>query len=328
MQTRKHTRDHYVAQTYLKNFAGSDGLLHAFRKSDGKHFPSRPRDVCHEWNGDLIEDFLSDPAALAKYRKIFEPAWNPAINEITSGPITSINKLAIAGYWANLLVFTPTSRRLDLTAHDRRVIDHLRARDTLSTEAGKPDAELKRILVPFETGEFQVETKPDAMRAMRATQLWKFTWLLYNSNWIVMVNETNTEFLTSDNPVSFDDPGQWRGQRPSLPRYFPLTPRVCLYCDMSEAALTLRRDSEPDFSRTPQGILKRAQIPLRGIREVNRAVVQCAEDLVFSSTDLPSIDSLVKEYARYRVEMDFIEIRKPGSILHGMSTRVRERTTA
>lgn len=74
-------RDHYVAKTYLKHFAGSDGMLRAYRKSDGARFPCRPGDVCHEWNGDLIEDFLCDPTALAKYRKFFEPAWNPAIKE-------------------------------------------------------------------------------------------------------------------------------------------------------------------------------------------------------------------------------------------------------
>jgi hypothetical protein len=197
----------------------------------------------------------------------------------------------------------------------------------LSTEAGKPDAELKRILAPFNAGEFRVETKPDAMRAMRFTHLWKFTSFLYNSIWTVMVNNTDTEFLTSDNPVSFDDPGPWRGQRPSLPKYFPLTPRVCLYCDMSAAALTLRHETEPDLLRPPQGALKRATIPLSGVRRVNRAVVQCAEELVFSSADLPSIDALVKKYARYRVEMDFIRIRKPKSVLLGMHTKVRERTT-
>src|SRR5580704_14206746 len=155
-------RDHYVAQTYLKHFAGSDGMLRAYRKSDGKHFPCRPNDVCHEWNGDIIEDFLSDPTALATYRKIFEPAWNPAIKELEKDQISNANKLAIAGYWSNLLVFTPACRRLDVGGHDRHVIDYLRARDTLNTEAGRADAELKRILATLNTGKFKIETEPDA----------------------------------------------------------------------------------------------------------------------------------------------------------------------
>jgi hypothetical protein len=32
-------RDHYVAETYLKHFAGSNGMLYAYRKSNLKHFP-------------------------------------------------------------------------------------------------------------------------------------------------------------------------------------------------------------------------------------------------------------------------------------------------
>jgi hypothetical protein len=31
--------DHYVAQTYLKHFAGESGKLQAFRKSDAKNLP-------------------------------------------------------------------------------------------------------------------------------------------------------------------------------------------------------------------------------------------------------------------------------------------------
>lgn len=316
-------RDHFVAKTYLKHFVSSDGMLRAYRKSDDARFPCQPGDVCHEWNGDVIQDFLSDPTTLAKYRKIFEPAWNPAIRELIAGRISAVNKLAIAGYWSNLLAFTPTSRRLDVTSHDRHVIDYLRAKDILSTEAGKPDAELKRILATFDKYSLRIETRPDAMRAMRVGHLWGFTWALYNSDWIVMMNETGMKYLTSDNPVSFDDPGPWRGQSPRLPRYFPLTPTVCLYCDMSAAA---SRTADPDFSQAPKGAVRQATIPLRGVRRINRAIVQCAEDLVFSSDHQPSTDALVKKYARYRVETDFIQVQQPGSFLLGMHMRVRERT--
>jgi hypothetical protein len=319
-------RDHYVAKTYLKHFAGSDGMLRAYRKSDGKRFPCRPDDVCHEWDGDLIGNFLRDPATLAKYRRMFEPAWNPAITELIAGGISPINKLAIAGYWANLLAFTPTCRRLDVAGHDRHVVDYLRARDILTAEAGKTDEQLKRILATLSTGKVKVATRPDAMRAMRVKHLWELTWALYNSSWVVMTNETDTEFLTSDNPVSFDDPGPWRGQPPSLPRYFPLTPRVCLYCVMR--AKQARDTEEPDFARPPQGQIRQATIPIRGVRRVNRAIVQCAEDLVFSSDNRSSTAALVAKYARHRVEQDFIEVRTPGSFLLGMRLRVRARTNA
>ncbi len=58
-------KDHYVAKTYLEHFLGSgETLLHAYRKSDGKYFPCRPKDICREWNGDIVPDFLSNPNLL------------------------------------------------------------------------------------------------------------------------------------------------------------------------------------------------------------------------------------------------------------------------
>lgn len=91
--------------------------------------------------------------------------------------------------------------------------------------------------------------------------------------------------------------------------------------------MTARRNTTaPDFSRSPQGVIQPATIPPRGVRRINRAVVQCAEELVFSSRELASVEALIKKYARYRVELDFIEIRNPGSFMFGMHTRVREQT--
>jgi hypothetical protein len=105
-------RDHYIAETYLKHFLGNDGFLHVYRKSDGKYFPARPRAICHEWDGDIIQDFLANPKMLGDYRRLFEAAWNPAVTQLATGRVSRENKLAIAGYLANLLVCTPHARRL------------------------------------------------------------------------------------------------------------------------------------------------------------------------------------------------------------------------
>ncbi|MGH6847077.1 MAG: hypothetical protein ACREC0_06475 [Methylocella sp.] len=52
----------------LKHFAGPSGMLHAFKKSDGRSFPCWSRDICHEPDGDIIPDVLSDPGYLGEYR--------------------------------------------------------------------------------------------------------------------------------------------------------------------------------------------------------------------------------------------------------------------
>jgi hypothetical protein len=92
------------------------------------------------------------------------------------------------------------------------------------------------MLAAFDSGRYRIETKPDAVRAMAATALMKFAWALYNAHWTVIRNDTGTGFLTSDNPVAFNDPGPWRGGQPGLPRYLTLSPHLCLYVKLTMPA--------------------------------------------------------------------------------------------
>jgi hypothetical protein len=70
-------KDHFVAQTYLRHFGDPSrkGMLHAYRKSDGKYFPCNTKDVCHEWDGDL-NPLLVQSNMLGQFRKLFEPRWH------------------------------------------------------------------------------------------------------------------------------------------------------------------------------------------------------------------------------------------------------------
>src|ERR1700693_4680825 len=99
--------DHYVAQTYLRHFAAPSGMLRAYRKSGKPSFPCWPADLCREPNGDIIPDFLSDPAYLGEFRGAFEPLWNQAVEALKKRSLDMRDKLHIAGYWDNLLVCTP-----------------------------------------------------------------------------------------------------------------------------------------------------------------------------------------------------------------------------
>jgi hypothetical protein len=258
-------RDHFVAQTCLKHFAGNDGKLRAYRKSDGLSFPCHPRDICHEWDGDLVRDFRRDEALLGGYRKIFEPAWDRAIVDLVDGVEDPSVKLAVAGYWANLMVCTPAWTRVGAKIQEYDTMRTVRAHDVLTTRVGKPDPKLKAMLAAFDAGHYRIEAERDAIRAMNAAHLSHHAWQLYNADWIVLQSDSEVDFITSDNPVAFDDPGPWRGGEGGLPRYLPVTSRLCIYGLMDPRA---PRD-EPDFTRSP-----------RGVERVNRAVAQCAEELV------------------------------------------------
>ena len=91
-------KDHFVARTYLQRFCGPDGMLYAYRKTDLNQFPTRPADICREIDGDVIPDFLSNPTILGDFRAIFEPQWNPAIDELLTGKYSDAGKMTIAGY--------------------------------------------------------------------------------------------------------------------------------------------------------------------------------------------------------------------------------------
>jgi hypothetical protein len=73
----------------------------AYRKSDGHSFPCWPKDICHKPDGDIIPDFLSDPAYLGEFRKASEPLWNHAVEALKARSIDMRDKLHIAGYAAS-----------------------------------------------------------------------------------------------------------------------------------------------------------------------------------------------------------------------------------
>jgi hypothetical protein len=242
-------RDHYVAQTYLRHFADPDGMLHVYRKAEGKYWRCSPKDVCHEWDGDIIRDIVKNEKMLGAYRAIFEPRWNDAITDLKKSICGAAVKMAIAGYRANLLVSTPAWTRRGIKMHGYNALHRLRAEDILRTEAGKPDTKIKEMLAAFDSGRYRIETKSDAVRAIAAKALMNFAWALYNGHWTNIRNDTGTGFLTSDNPVAFNDPGPWRPTRkPGLPRYLPLTPCLCLYGFMNPRG----KSDEPDFTRAPR----------------------------------------------------------------------------
>jgi hypothetical protein len=141
------SNDHYVAQTYLPAFRRT---ARGCCTSTGRPMVSTGggalRASVTNGMGDLIRDFVKDENLLGTYRGMFEPRWNDAITDLENGVCDAAVKMAIAGYWANLLVCTPAWTRLGIKMHDHNAMQTVRAHDILLTEAGKPDAKLKEML--------------------------------------------------------------------------------------------------------------------------------------------------------------------------------------
>lgn len=278
--------DHYVAQTYLRHFAGPSGMLRAYRKSNGATFPCRPRDICHEPGGDIIPDFLSEPGYLGDYRAGFEPLWNSGVAALEARSLDMRDKLHIAGYWAQLLVCTPTWTRVAVEISNHNVINTVSAYNTISAERGEPDEKLSAAIEDVEHGEITVQTEADFVRAEIARSVLKFAWSLYNADWDVYENDTGTEYLTSDNPASFEDQGDTWGPPGRVPfvRYLPVTPRLCLTCDLTRNPGSFMH-TEQDFTKEPTGTIQGGFVDLETVQRINTCTAKCAEDLVFGSVE-------------------------------------------
>lgn len=279
----KPRQDHYVAETYLRHFTGPGRMLRAYRKSDGRTFPCWPRDVCKEPNGDTIPDFLSEPSFLGEYRENFEPFWNGAVKSLAERKFGIWQKQTIAGYWANLLVCTPTWKRLGILTYDKMAVDYLEAHQTFSEKSGKTDLDMAEAVKLLRDGRITLKTETDYIRAQNARNIIKYMWRIYNARWHVLLNDTDVDYVTSDNPASFEDQGEWSGRPPPFVRYLPITPRICLSCDLTEGYAN--RDEKPNFKLAPRGGLQGINVSSAIVRHVNVCTAKCAEDLVFTGTE-------------------------------------------
>lgn len=319
------TDDHYVARTYLKHFARPSGMLRAYRKSDGATFPCRPGDICHEPEGDIIPDFLSEPGYLGEYRAEFEPLWNHAVSALKKRSVDMRDKLHIAGYWAHLMVCTPTWTRVAVEISNHNAINVVSAFSVLSSKMGRLDETLQAAVEDVERGDIKLETEADFVRAQSARSVLKFAWALYNAEWDVFENDTGTEYLTSDNPASFEDQGETWGPPGCIPfvRYLPVTPRLCITCDLTRNKEFW--DMERDFTKEPLGTIRGGFVGPGIVEMVNACTAKCAEDLVLGSAESDYARDLTARYSKFRVETEAKRFREPTGFLIANRTRCIER---
>ncbi len=242
---------------------------------------------------------------------------------ITSGPC----KLHIAGYWAHLMVCTPTWTRVAVEISNQNAINTVSAYDTIATERGKPNVKLRAAIEDVERGDIKVQTEADFVRAESARSVLKFAWALYNGEWDVFENDTGTEYLTSDNPASFEDHGDtWGppGRRIPFVRYLPVTPRLCIRCDLTRNPRGFRNMDDLDFTKEPLGTIRGGFVGPSIVEKVNACTAKCAEDLVLGSAESDNARDLTARYSRFRVETESRRFREHRGFLIANRTRCIE----
>ena len=324
-------KDHYIAQTYLKHFGDANlgGMLHAYRKSGvPTYFRCWPQDVCHEWDGDLNPGFLSHrPELLGDFRRMCEPNWNQSIESLLLGKkIPDHDRFAISAYFANLMTCTPAWRRVGVAIYNRQLAGDMSFNKKMHEKHGHmPDLPVEAIEM-MERGEITIHTDPDYIKAVVTRGLLEHACMMYNQNWTVLNNDTDQPFITSDNPVAILYSGNV-GE--PVTRFLPVTPRICLSVtyDISRINLINTQDHSFDFLKPSLGNTTYAKVNPTGARYVNRLVAMCAEDMAFSSAALSGMEGLVKRYAKYGIDADYVELPtgEADSIYQGSIIVVHER---
>lgn len=313
--------DHFIAQTYLRNFGDSThgGMLHGYRKSDGAQFPCWPKDVCREWDGDLNPVWLAGREdLLGQFRKIFEPIWRVAAETLLLGSFSAQDKLAIAGYVANLMNCTPAWRRVAVQVYNDHAIAYLSfAKRMKEKHGGDPTLPVDGIAM-LEAGELELEYDPDYIKAVVTRRLLDTAWLMYNQDWVVLANSTAHPFVTSDNPVAII--GASELGKP-LTRFVPITPKLGIQIIMSR-----RKLPKLDVTLPPLGHVAQRSIGGPEAKRLNKMVARSAEELVFSSVRSAGISALVRNAARFRMEVDFVEFpaNEPDAVYQGSILAVQE----
>jgi hypothetical protein len=323
------SQDHYVARTYLKHFGDPEcgGMLHGYRKPAGDTFPCWPKDVCHEWDGD-INPALKDPGLLGAYRDYFEPHWNPSIAQIASGSLRHQDKWAIAGYLSNLMACVPAWLRVNQQCMaDMRgtlVRESLRAQKS----RGMPLNKAQQQLLDFLDSGKRLPMDPNEAKARAIHDLVDHAWRAYNADWIILRNDSQQPFITSDNPVAFG----WSGRLGDpVRRYLPVTPNLCVGVSFDPARHDERNLTpellEQDLKAGPRGVVRSGTARPIEVREINKLIVQCAEEQIFSSKAFDQLPPLTRKYGRYRLESEGFEGLARGGLHIGTRYVVRERRT-
>ena len=145
-------------------------------------------------------------------------------------------------------------------------------------------------------GKFRAEIDEVFPKALVATQLLKHQWCLYHEAWDVIWNDTDELFLTSDNPSCLD---YEYGGPIRAARYLPLAPRLALWTLIDPENLPeIRAGIPPD-----QPSAGRRATP-KFVRDMNRLVIQSAEDIVLASERKPYIPLCVQKYKNWKVRAE------------------------
>lgn len=294
-------KDHYVAQTYLKRFTNTEGHLYPYRKRQKKKVGKArlPKSICYEVDGDK-NPYFQNPRILDEYLPHFENNWHGKINELESGPIDLAAKYVIAGYIAFLRSCTPTAKRLGQAAVStflQPLVDDVATKALTNESIGLSPPSIASLKETIECGELIAEVDRNYAHALGIQSINNTLLTYYYSPWVTLINESEYEFITSDNPVIITDEDYLK------PIFFvPVKPRLGLLI-----APRIKADKLPKAFCDTYDNKKFDEITVirpSKVKLLNKQMVQSSEDTVLYQSKTDWVENLVAKYSNWRVEIE------------------------
>ena len=284
-------KDHYVAQTYLKHFKakGISKRVNAIRKSDLKILEGvHVKEICQLANWSYSPYHQSNPRFAEDYLKIFEPQWNECIKTLKKDTFNLKTKNYMAGYLAFLRACTPKAVRM--SEKNLQEIVGITYKFISQHELNKKSEYADTIRKIESSGGITINIDQEYSKGMTFRGVVDLAEKYLGFEWSFLFNQTQTPFLTSDNPVCIE-----RLTAKYSKFYIPLTPNIGLII-------------HPDWSKDNDGEERQkldefCNIEEDGVHILNELLVKNAEDMViFNHSNYDWVLDLVKKYRYWRVE--------------------------
>lgn len=314
--------DHYIPQVHLKNFYSSvlqGEKMFGCRKRDGLIFPCQAKEVCRIENGSTNEYLLQD-RAIEDFLKAIEPNYNESVAALRNGKFNKEDIFVIAGFAAFVTSCSPTAMRLgsnplkSIVESTTTMLDQMghipNAPDELGELGGKSISEL------LNEGSVVVRIDEKYPQAMGISQILERVGIWGNSRWeLIHNNFVAGPFFTSDFASAVEPSLDNR----ILNRLFPLTPDFAVRIHPNFEAKEVRGDrSFPNFG------FRITKASHDGVRAINRAIVQCAEELVFFRDRADWVKPFLDKNRMFWVEpvTDKIPLPEEGGDIHIFRMRI------
>jgi len=305
-------KDHYVSQAYLGSFTNADGYLIPYYKSEYSIIgtPKLPKTVCYEIDGDSNK-YLNDPRILDSYLPPFENPWKHNIDALRNHVIDDVIKYQIAGYIAFLRASTPTAKRIGQAMTKAVVQPEVEKVSKRHFKDHPPEDEETRKIIGhlIEQNKLGVEIDKQFPHAFGISSLIKSSARYFYGKWLILINGSDTPFVTSDNPAV---PYYYTNDHSRADIYVPVAPDIAI---LIHAEIGDRPIEFPIRQGTSLGLETFAAPKQKYIEVFNDLIIKAAEKRVFLNSVEPWVAEKVREFISWRLEVVVDELPYQGGTL-------------